>query len=190
MKKALVFMANGFEEIEAITLVDILRRAEIHVDMCSIHEEREVTGSHGIRVRADLCLAELSSPELYAAVITPGGMPGSSHLRDDERVIEIIRFFFERKDKLIASICAAPIVLAKAGITPNLAGTCYPGFESEVGYAEYRKQAVCVHENVLTSMGAGTAFVLGLKLVEALAGKEKAEQLYEQTMLGYTGAVW
>lgn len=186
MKKALIFMAEGFEEIEAITLVDILRRADVHVDMCSISEDLEVTGSHGITLKADIKLSDIKDEAIYDAIITPGGLPGSTNLRDDARVIEIFRSFFDKPDKVIASICASPMVLGKAGIGSQITGTCYPGFEEEAGFKQYKKEAVVMDKNVLTSMGPGTAFRLALKLTEVLVGEQKAQELYEQTMIKYS----
>lgn len=185
MKKALIFMANGFEEIEAVTLVDILRRAAVHVDMCSIHDQIEVIGSHGIRLKADIKAGDLSNVDIYDVIMLPGGLPGATNLRDHAFVIDTVKAFYNQPGKWIASICAAPIVLGKAGITSNLTGTCYPGFESEAGYQSYRKQAVVVDKNVITSMGPGTAFVLAIKLVECLLGDEAAKKLYEGTLLQY-----
>lgn len=184
-KKALIFMAEGFEEIEAITLVDILRRADIRVDMCSIHDEPEVTGSHGIRVVADIRICDISDVNLYDAVLIPGGLPGATNLRDHDFVIDTVRNFYRQPEKLIASICAAPIVLGRAGITSDIAGTCYPGFENEVGYRSYSREAVVRDENVVTSMGPGTAFSLAIKLVAYLQGEEKAALLREGTLLRY-----
>ncbi len=186
MKKALIFMANGFEEIEAITLIDILRRAGVQVDMCSINEDLALKGAHDIQVRADILLSDVQDFNAYDALITPGGMPGSAYLRDNPIVTQAIRSFYNKDGKLIASICASPIVLEKAGITSELIGTCYPGFENKVGFKEYRKQAVVIDKNVYTSIGPGTAFCMALKLTEALAGKDKAQALYEQTMLQYS----
>lgn len=186
MKKVLVFMANGFEEIEEITVVDILRRAGAEVDMCSIHDTLMVEGAHGVRLEANLLLKDIADANVYDAVFAPGGMPGATNLRDDTRVIDIIRAFYDKAGKYIVSICAAPILLGKAGIAHELAGTCYPGFEGQVGYKEYHREAVVESKNVITSMGPGTAFRLALKVVEVLCGEDAASRLYDETQLKYS----
>lgn len=185
MKKALVFMANGFEEIEAITLVDILRRAGVEVDMCSINEGLSVTGANGVKLEADIVLRDVKNPDIYDILITPGGMPGATNLRNNERVVEMIASFFDREGRFIASICAAPIILAKAGITTALSGTCYPGFEAKAAFKQYKQEAVVMDRNVITSMGPATAFRLALKVVEVLLGKEASERIAEDTLVKY-----
>lgn len=185
MKKALIFMANGFEEIEAITLVDLLRRANIQVDMCSITGSLEVTGSHNIQIKTNLLLEDVNNVLEYDALITPGGMPGSTYLKENSTVISMIQAFYGKEYKFIASICASPIVLKAADISYKIEGTCYPGFEEEVSFKQHKQQAVVQDQNVLTSMGPGTAFALGLKLIECLVGKVKAEELYQETMFAY-----
>ena len=177
MKKALVFMANGFEEVEALTVVDFLRRAEVQVDICSIYDEKEVEGEHGVKLTADICLKDVKDPQEYDAVITPGGLPGATNLRDEERVVSIMKQAFDKPGRWVASICAAPFVLAAAGIAPQIAGTCYPGCEDAVGYKEYRKEPVVVDKNVVTGMGPALAPAFALKLVELLAGEEKAKEV-------------
>lgn len=183
MKKALIFMANGFEEMEAVILTDVLRRAGVQADMCSIHDTLAIKGAHGIAMQADKKLSDLKDTNSYDAFIVPGGMPGAKHLRDDERVTRIFASFFDKPGKILATICAAPIVLGKAGIGPKIMGTCYPGFETEAGFKEYKKQAVVVDKNVFTSMGPGTAFCLALHLAAALVGDETAERLKEGMLL-------
>lgn len=185
MKKALVFLANGFEEIEAITPVDILRRAGIEVKTCSIQEELSVTGANGIKIEADIMLKDVNNADSYDILITPGGMPGATNLRNNETVVELISSFFDREGKYIASICAAPMVLGKAGITTELSGTCYPGFEAKAGFKNYLKEAVVVDKNVITSMGPGTAFLLALKIVEVLMGKAASDKIAEDTLLAH-----
>lgn len=186
MKKALVFMANGFEEIEACSLIDILRRAQVHVDMCSIHDTLEVEGAHGIRMVSDIRLSDIADVNRYDAIVIPGGMPGATNLRDNSFVVDSVNTFFDKPGKWIASICAAPIVLGKAGITADLAGTCYPGYEEQAGYGKYLKEPVVCEKNVVTSMGPGTALCLGIKLAELLQGEEVANALFEGMLLRYS----
>lgn len=182
MKKALVWMANGFEEIEALTAVDLLRRAGVQVDMVSIEPQLEVEGSHGIRVRANLLLGEVRDFDGYDAVITPGGMPGSAALRDTPAVTEMLASFYGKEGKTVGSICASPIALGRAGVAQHIAGTCYPGFEHEAGFREYRKSPVVVDGNVVTAIGPAAAFPFALALVERIVGKETADRLREGTM--------
>lgn len=99
-------------------------------------------------------------------------------------MIDVFRSFYGRPDKILACICAAPIILSRAGISSRITGTCYPGFEDEVGYKEYKREAVVMDQNVVTSMGPATALPLALKLTELLAGKEKAERIAEGTLFG------
>lgn len=129
--KIIVFLAEGFEEVEALTVVDYLRRKDIQVDTISITEEKEVIGAHNIRVIADKTIEEIEDINLYKGAIIPGGMPGATNLRDDKRVIDIIKSLYE-EDKLTAAICAGPIVLEKAGIIKGKNITSYPGFEGEL----------------------------------------------------------
>lgn len=185
MKRALVLMADGFEEIEAMTVVDILRRAQIEVTICSIYEHVEVIGAHGVRVIADKQLAKVDNIDSYDAVITPGGLPGSTNLRDDERVIEIIRDFFGKQDNWIACICASPIVLARAGIAGKIEGTCYPGCEAEVGFKRYREEPVVSDGNVVTSRGPATSVYFALELVRVLVGENVMQELKQGLMLAF-----
>ncbi|MBC2575279.1 DJ-1 family glyoxalase III [Peptostreptococcus canis] len=185
MKKAIVFMANGFEEIEALTVVDILRRADIHVDMCSINDSLDVTGAHGVKLKADIKIQGIDIYS-YDAVIAPGGLPGATNLRDNNTVIDIFKYFYEKPNKVIAAICAAPIILNKAEIAPQIMGTCYPGCEGDVGYKEYVKQTVVVDKNVLTSRGPSTAFSFAIKLVELIEGEEKANTISKETLFNFS----
>ncbi len=185
MKKALIFLANGFEEIEALTVFDILTRARIRAELCAIGDEKKVEGAHGLSVNATLLMSEVSDLDEYDILIAPGGMPGSTNLRGDERVVRAFADFYGRKDKLLACICAAGIVLEKAGIASEIAGTCYPSFEERIGYRQYRREPVVADRNVITSAGPATAIYFALKIVESLAGKETAEQLREETLLEF-----
>ena len=124
MKKVAVMLANGFEEIEALTVVDIIRRANITCDMFSI-SGMEVKGAHDIVVKADKLISE--EVKEYDVIVLPGGMPGATNLRDNEEVIDLVKWFNDNK-KIVAAICAAPIVLGKAGIIEGKKVTSYQGF--------------------------------------------------------------
>ncbi|MDO4711073.1 MAG: DJ-1/PfpI family protein [Peptostreptococcaceae bacterium] len=183
MKKALIFMANGFEEIEALTVYDILTRAEVHADLCSIEKDKKVRGAHGMDAEASIHIDEVKDLEQYDMLITPGGLPGSTNLRDDDRVIEAFKKFYDRSDKYLANICASGIVLDRAGIAQQIKGTCYPGFKSEIAYKEYVDEMVVMDKNVVTSQGPATAIYFALKLVELLKGKAVADRIHSDTLL-------
>ncbi len=174
MKKVAVFLANGFEEIEALTVVDIMRRANIHCDMVSI-EDIEVIGAHNIKVTADKIIND--EIKEYDLVVCPGGMPGATNLQKHSKVIELIKYFYEN-NKLVAAICAAPIVLAEAGIIAEKNITSYPGFEDQLKGCNYTQNEVEVHGNIITSRGPATAMAFSYKLVEML-GEESYKTIRE-----------
>ena len=162
MKRVLVPLAEGFEELEAVTIIDILRRAGIEVVVASLAGS-PVTGSHGIRLAADTPLAALVEQD-FDMIALPGGMPGAEHLRNDPRIAAFVRRL-HGAGRPVAAICAAPMVLAAAGVLEGRRATSYPGF-LEGGTGE----AVVVDRNVITSRGPGTALDFALALVEELLG--------------------
>lgn len=175
MKSAAIILANGFEEIEALATVDILRRAGITCDMYGLNG-RVSTGSHGIPVTTDYELGEHDLSE-YAMVIFPGGMPGASNLSDDARVIRITQAFDADPDKYVAAICAAPMVLAKAGIAKGRRVTSYPAdnFRGLFTDADYLDDELVVTDgHIITSRGPATAFLFAYTLVDILGGDSAA----------------
>ncbi|MGI6537570.1 MAG: DJ-1 family glyoxalase III [Caldicoprobacterales bacterium] len=180
--KVIVFLADGFEEVEALTVVDYLRRMEVEVDTVSITLEKEVRGSHNIRVLADKTIDELKDIESYQGVVIPGGLPGAANLRDDSRVIETVKKMNDAK-KLTAAICAGPIVLAKAGIIEGKKVTSYPGFEDKLAKAVYQEQGVVRDGNIITARGPSLAVYFALEIAEYLLGKEKAQKLRDNILL-------
>lgn len=164
MKKVAVMLANGFEEIEALTVVDIIRRANITCDMFSI-SGMEVKGAHDIVVKADKLISE--EVKEYDVIVLPGGMPGATNLRDNEEVIDLVKWFNDNK-KIVAAICAAPIVLGKAGIIEGKKVTSYPGFEDELVKVSYLEDYVVVDGNIITSRGPATAMLFAYKILELL----------------------
>jgi 4-methyl-5(b-hydroxyethyl)-thiazole monophosphate biosynthesis len=170
--KVMVPLAEGFEEIEALTIVDVLRRAGIKVDTVGIVSSM-VTGAHGVRITADKKLIEIK-PEEYDAIVLPGGNPGYKNLAKSARITEILQKMNE-EGKLIAAICASPSVLAKAGILENKRATIYPGMENELPYP--RGDRVVVDGNIITSQGPGTAMEFALKIVEVSLGSNTAMNL-------------
>lgn len=166
MKKVAVILASGFEEIEALTPVDVLRRANFDVQMIGLTES-QVRGSHGILVEADhLFTGDLSGFDL---VVLPGGMPGSVNLRDHEGLIEELQKAVNRGG-LVAAICAAPIVLERAGLLEGRNYTCYPGKEADIASGYHSQDKVVVDGPIITSRGAGTSMDFALELVDCLGG--------------------
>ncbi|GAB6167743.1 DJ-1/PfpI family protein [Clostridium carnis] len=165
MKRVAVLLADGFETLEALTVVDILRRAKVNCDTISLNS-LEVTTSHKINIIADKVLDEKEILE-YDFIVLPGGMPGSKNLRDDDRVIKVIKEFNNNK-KYICAICAAPIALGKAGITKGKNITCYPGFEKELGECNYKEELVVVDGNIITGRGPAAAIPFAFKILEKI----------------------
>lgn len=183
MSRACVFIAEGFEEIEGLTVVDILRRAGVDTQTVSITEERMVTGSHKIPVRADVCLkdADFTGTEL---LVLPGGMPGTLNLGACRELTELLVRFCE-EGKKVAAICAAPSVLGDLGILKGKKAACYPGFEERLAGAEVVYDKVAVDGNVITSRGMGTAIPFALALTEQLVSREKAEEIKKGIIYGH-----
>ncbi len=164
MGKTVIFMADGCEEIEGLTVVDILRRAGMEIDMVSLGGTRTVTGSHGIAFEADLTFEE-ADPNGYDAAVLPGGMPGTLKLGEHAGVNFVIRSF-AGQGKLVAAICAAPSVLGAAGILEGRKATCHPGFEDKLTGAVWSEEPVVTDGSVITSRGMGTAIDFALAIVE------------------------
>ncbi|MFS9152068.1 DJ-1 family glyoxalase III [Streptococcus infantis] len=165
MAKVAVILADGFEEIEALTVVDVLRRANITCHMVGF--EAQVTGSHAIQVQADRVFdGDLSD---YDLIVLPGGMPGSANLRDHELLIAELQKC-EQVGKKIAAICAAPIVLNRAGLLKDKGFTCYDGVQEQIADGHYRKETVVVDGQLTTSRGPATALAFAYNLVEQLGG--------------------
>lgn len=177
MKKLGVFMADGCEEIEALTVVDICRRAGIEVAMISITGEKVVKGAHGINFETDIP-AEFMDFEMLDGVVLPGGMPGTLNLGANKYVLQTI-VDFNCKEKLVSAICAAPSVLGEAGLLKGKKATSYPGFEDKLIGADVVLAPVAIDGNIITSRGMGTAIPFALALVEYLLDKETADKLGE-----------
>lgn len=170
MKKVAVILANGFEEVEAVAPIDILRRAEFKVDIYGLTEE--VTGAHNIIIKADHILEEPLKG--YNLIMLPGGMPGAKNLRDNELVIKSLQQANQDQQQ-IAAICAAPIVLEKANLLDGKKFTHFPGFEDQLISGFDQKEAVVVVDgNIVTARGAGVALEFGYTLVDLLGGDGEA----------------
>ena len=177
MPKTVMILAPGFEEVEALTAVDLLRRAGIECRMLSLDGSRTVTGSHGITVSADGGFPD-SDLGVLDGLILPGGMPGTTHLAESEALLKALRDF-SAAGKLTAAICAAPTVLAKAGLLEGRRACCYPSREEELRQAGalVDRAPVVRDGTIVTSRGMGTAVDFGLELVEYFLGNEKARAL-------------
>ncbi len=175
MKKAAIFFADGFEEIEALSVVDVLRRAGMQVTTISIMNKKLINGSHDINVYADEMFDDVNLSE-YDAIVLPGGMPGTTNLANHSGVIDTVREFF-KQGKLVSAICAAPSVLGKAGILEGKKATVYPGFEDALTGGEYIKNQVVQDDNIITAPGMGKAILFALKIVEYFEDKAAADKL-------------
>lgn len=177
MKKVIVFLADGFEEMEAMGTVDVLRRGGIEVKTISIMENSFVTGAHNVQIKADETLSDLDINALEAdAVVLPGGMPGAKNLNENSVVKETVLSFY-RENKLVAAICAAPMVLGGLGLLKNRKATCYPGFEDTLIGAATAGNPVETDGNVITGKGPGFVFQFALAIVAYLKGNDVAEEV-------------
>ena len=183
MAKVCVFTADGFEEIEGLTVVDLLRRAGAEVLMVSVGEGLTVRGSHDIELKADVLFEEAEYGDSDILVL-PGGMPGTLNLRNHEKLCALLKEF-AAKDKKIAAICAAPMILGELGILKGKRATCYPGFEEKLFGAEVCTERVVRDGNLTTSRGLGTAISFALELISQLYGEEKAEEIKKSVIYGH-----
>ena len=172
-----VFLAEGFEEMEAIAPIDLLRRAGCDVKTVAVGDSLVVCGAHGIAVTADMLEADVTTASLEAVVL-PGGMPGTLNLEASEIVQNMIGYAYEH-DLVLGAICAAPSVLGHRGFLDGKRAVCYPGFEDQLYGATVEKSSVVTDGHIITAKGAGVADAFGLALVAALVSKEKADTLRE-----------
>lgn len=175
MSRVAVFFAEGFEEIEALTVVDICRRGGLTTDMVSVTGSLEVTGSHSIAIKADKTF-EQADMNNYDMLVLPGGMPGTKNLEAHEGLMGQIDTFYEA-GKYIAAICAAPSIFGHRGILKGRNACSYPSFESHLEGASVTAGPVEVSDHVITSRGMGTAIEFGLTILSIFCGQEKAEEL-------------
>ena len=175
MSKAAVFLAQGFEEIEALTVVDICRRCGIVIDMVSVTEENQVTGAHGIAVTADKVFSQADFGA-YDMLVLPGGMPGTKNLEAHAGLMGQVSAFYEN-GKYIAAICAAPSIFGHKGFLKGRNACSYPSFESHLEGAAVTAGPVEISGHVITSRGMGTAIDFGLAIAGVLASPEKADEI-------------
>ncbi len=170
-----IFLADGFEEIEALAVVDILRRADLEVATVSITNGYDVIGAHGIEVAADVMISDIDiEPDDY--IVLPGGMPGATNLRAYTPLCSMIKAHFKNNGG-VAAICAAPYVLGELGILNGLEAICYPGFESKLEGATISEKPVVKSGNVITGKGPGYAIPFALEIVKAQLGEDVANEI-------------
>ena len=181
IKKIFVHFADGFEEIEGITPVDVLRRAGCDVTMVSVTGNRMVKSSRNVVIQTDMLFEELDY-ELADMLVLPGGMPGSKNL-DMHEGLKNELLIADRKGKWIAAICAAPMVLGHMGLLQGRKATCFPGHEKDLIGATSTGKSLEIDENFITAKGAGVSLKFSLCLVEMLLGKEKAQEIKTKMMV-------
>lgn len=179
--KVVVSLANGFEEIEAITIVDVLRRAGLDVVTVSVSGKSEVTGAHQITVLSDVLFENMSFDDVDMIVL-PGGMPGASNLNSHEGLKKVILKFSEL-GKPLGAICAAPLVYGNLGLLKGRKAVCYPGFENQLIGADVLMEPVIKSNNILTGRGIGAALKFALSIVADLVSEEKADVLAKQMLV-------
>lgn len=175
MSKIAIFFAEGYEEIEALTVVDVCRRCGLEIDMVSVTEETMVRSSHGVTVRMDKTYSQLNFAEVDMLVL-PGGMPGTRNLEAHEGLMSQVDAFY-RDGKYIAAICAAPSIFGHRGILKGRRACCFPSFEAHLEGAEVTEGPVEISDHVVTSRGMGTAVNFALTIAGIFCGRDKAEEM-------------
>jgi 4-methyl-5(b-hydroxyethyl)-thiazole monophosphate biosynthesis len=176
-----VLLADGFEEVEAVSIVDVLRRAEIDTVTAGLHEG-PVSSARKVKIIPDTVIDTVKSDD-FDMIVLPGGQPGADNLNADNRVKELLRSF-SQKGKLTGAICAAPFVLANAGILEGKHATSFPTYKDRLGNVVYEEKTVVEDGTILTSRGPGTALSFGLAIVARLLSKEKAQKIREAMLVG------
>lgn len=172
-KSIYVFLAEGFEEVEAVTTIDLLRRAGLPTHIVAVGDRASVTGAHGIVIQGDLLIDEVYSADVDALVL-PGGLPGVTNLKASAKLRSLIEEA-AAASKLLAAICAAPSILGELGLLEGLQATAYPGFEQYLTGAEAQPKAVVRSGQFITGRSAGATIDFALAIIEALAGREQAD---------------
>lgn len=176
MAQVYIFLAQGYEEVEMLTVVDMLRRAKIDIDMVAVGTDKAVTSSHGVTIVADRTIAETNFSEADMLVL-PGGIPGTPNLRACEALCEQLQAFAGQTGKWVAAVCAAPTVLGELGILDEHRATCYPSFADKIRCKEYVKQPVVRDGNVITSRGMGTCIEFAAEIITALKDEKTADDV-------------
>jgi 4-methyl-5(b-hydroxyethyl)-thiazole monophosphate biosynthesis len=191
-RKIAIHLAEGFEEVEAVSIIDLLRRADLEVLLVSMSGKTEVKGAHSITVKTDILFEDVNYSDIFMIVL-PGGMPGASNLDAHQGLKNQIKQFNEL-GKPLAAICAAPMVYGNLGILKGKQAVCFPGFEKYLKDAEVLTIPVVESGNIITGRGVGTALEFALKLIEKAVSLEKARQigqqiLFEEKRAGKVGAM-
>ena len=176
-----VHLANGFEEIEAVTILDVLRRGGIQASFVSMEKEKLVRGAHGILIEADITFEKAD----YAScnmIVLPGGMPGTKHLAENEELLTKIKEFY-KQGKYLAAVCAAPMVFGAANILNGRNATIYPGMEAYLKGAKVSTNKVVADGNIITSRGPGTSMEFALTIVEILEGQTVSDKLRKDLVI-------
>ena len=181
MKTIFVFLADGFEEIEALAPVDILRRAGLSVKTVSVMEEQVVAGAHGVPVLADVMFDEVNAEDAEM-ILLPGGLPGATNLDAHQGLSQMI-LDFAKEEKPLAAICAAPLVFGNRGLLEGKKATCYPGFETYLKGAQYTAALVEKDGNFITGKGPGAAMEFAFAIVEKYCGMDKVNELKQGMMI-------
>ncbi|GBC88082.1 Isonitrile hydratase [bacterium HR13] len=182
MPKVAIILADGFEEVEAVAPIDVLRRAGVEVLIVGLSRE-PVASARGIKILPELSIDEVN-PEEIDMVILPGGAEGVENLKRDKRVEALVKALRD-KDKYISAICAAPTALASFGVLEGKKATVYPSLKEEIKPAVFVDDKVVEDGRVITSQGPGTALLFALKLAEKLAGKDKAREVAQRMLIDW-----
>ncbi len=182
MPKVALLLADGFEEVEAVAVVDILRRAGVDLVLVGLSKE-PVSSARNVRIIPDVSIEEIR-PEELDMVVLPGGLGGVEKLRSDRRVYELLKALRE-KGRYISAICAAPTALASFGLLEGKRSTVYPELKEQIKPALFVNEKVVEDSRIITSQGPGTAFAFGLRLVERLLGKDKAKEVAKKMLIDW-----
>ncbi|AXX93630.1 DJ-1 family protein [Malaciobacter molluscorum LMG 25693] len=179
MSKVIIPISEGFEEIEAISIIDVLRRANIEVTIASL-EELQTKGAHNIKIIADKKIEDINADE-FDMIVLPGGLPNAFNLAENNKIQNLLKEF-KNKNKYIGAICAAPYALHKADVLNNNF-TCYPSFEEKIRLEGYHTDNIVVDDKVITSRGPATAMEFALEIVDILEGKNSYEKVTKELLL-------
>lgn len=177
MSRIIAYLADGLEEVECLTVVDLLRRGNQEVIMVAVSDHAVITGSHGIQIVADQVIADCD-PESADVLFLPGGMPGTTNLANCKAVTDAL-LGAKASEKRLAAICAAPSVLGGLGLLKGKKATCYPGFEEQLIGADVVSDGVVTDGQITTAKGLGYAVALGVELLRLLAGEDTAKEVYD-----------
>lgn len=181
MAAVAILVADGFETIECLTILDILRRGGVRASLVSINDTRDVISAQQVSITCDEVFSDVDF-DVYDYVVLPGGMPGTTHLRRDERVCDVVREFAATKH--VAAICAAPFILAELGVLEGHKATCFPGFEAAFPAGSFAgDRTVVVDGNVITASGMGQALPFALAILNDIAGEVAVQKVKDGIQL-------